>query len=190
MIAREETGHDHQADTPDDGRSRTSGSEGELGGRSSVDPPSDRAGRALSETLQSALLHVVEGAESVQALLQVRADRTRIAVRRSVMIAIASILAAAALAPLILGGAVLFTIGVSQSVTHWLGDRAWLGNLVGGALILGLVAALVWAAYARVVRRDFAKRLARYQRMQRQRESRSGRSAEPATKSSTAPGRA
>jgi hypothetical protein len=205
MIARKEPGHDrlaetpdehpaetpdeHRADAPDDVRSRTRGSAGEFDRAASVDPPPDRAGRPLSKTLQSAFLHVVEGTESVHALLQVRADRTRIAVRRSVMIAIASILAAAALAPLILGGAVLFTIGVSQSMTHWLGDRAWLGNLVGGALILGLVAAFAWAAYARVVRRDFAKKLAKYQRMQRERESRSGRSEEPASKSSTAPER-
>jgi hypothetical protein len=133
-------------------------------------PSSARTDRTRPEALRSALDHALKGAAHVHALLQVRADRTRIALRRSAMIAAAIVLAITALVPLIVGGAVLFTLGLSQSLSHWLGDRVWLGNLLGGIAIFALVGACAWLAYARIARRDFQAKLAKYRRMRRAKE--------------------
>ncbi len=134
--------------------------------------------KTLAETLWSALSHALEGVGHMQTLMQVRADRTRLSVRRWATIAIASLLALTALVPLILGGVYLFVVGVAQSLTHALGDRAWLGNLLGGVLILGLVAGCAWIAYARLARSEFAKRVSKYERIQHENEARLGAKAE------------
>jgi hypothetical protein len=198
MIARDTNGYPPPPAGPHEGRARESGSSSDtraqssaVSSASSAEPHgearpgeachrSERANgaradrRPASESLESAFSHAVELADHVHTLIQVRADRARIAVRRSVMIGVAIVLAAAALAPIIVGGSVLFTIGLAQSLTHFFGDRAWLGNLLGGALILGSIALCAWAAYARIARRELANKSAKYERMRREREVRFG----------------
>ncbi len=195
MIARETNGYPPPPARPHDSRARESGSSSEIHARSNAASSASSGGshddgrrepssandvrveRPISESFQSAFSHVLEVVDHVQTLMQVRADRARIAVRRAVMIGVVIVLAAAALAPLIVGGSVLFTIGVAQSLTILFGDRAWLGNLIGGMLILGLVALCAWAGYARIARRDLAKKAAKYEHMRRVHEARFGPSA-------------
>ena len=191
MIARETNGYPPPPARSQDRRARESGSSSHVHAHSSAassassadaehDPQHKEARanasdeRPISETFQSAFAHVLEIADHIQTLFQVRADRARLAVRRSVMIGVALVLAAVALAPIIVGGSVLFTIGVAQSLTLLFGDRVWLGNLLGGTLILGSVAFFAWAVYARIAKRELRNKAAKYDHMQRVREARFG----------------
>jgi len=198
MIARETNGYPPPPAGPHEGRARESGSssharapssaassasssespdEARHGSERANDARADR--RPASESFESAFSHVVELADHVHTLFQVRADRAGLAVRRSVMIAVAIVLAAAALAPIIVAGSVLFAVGVAQGLARLCGDRVWLGNLLGGTLILGSIALLAGAAYARIAKRELNEKAAKYARMQRQREARLGPSGAP-----------
>lgn len=141
-------------------------------------PPSRPAiGRGVSESLKSAFAHVLEGADHFHTLLQVRADRTRLSLRRWVTIGFVGLLAAMTLVPVILGGVVLFEVGLAQALSHWLGESAYLANLGAGTLILGSVALITWIAVARLSRSELAKKVAKYERIQREHAARFGNTA-------------
>lgn len=110
-------------------------------------------------------------------LLQVRADRTRLSLRRWVTIGFVAVLAAITLVPLILGGVVLFVMGLAQALGRWLGENAYLGNLVAGSVILGFLALAAWIAFARLSRSELAKKVAKYDRIQREHAARFGNAA-------------
>jgi uncharacterized membrane protein len=110
-------------------------------------------------------------------LLQVRADRTRLSIRRWVTIGFVALLAAITLVPLILGGVVLFEVGLAQALGHWLGENAYLANLAAGTLILGSLASFTWIVFARLSRSELAKKVAKYERIQREHAARFGEAA-------------
>jgi len=143
--------------------------------------------RPAMDAWRSAFDHAVEAGGFVQTLLQVRADRSRLSLRKTVTLVAVALLSLTAIVPLILGGVVLLVLGVTQSLAHAFGDREWLGNLLGGALILSAIACAAWLVQARIARREFERKRARYEELRRRREARSGansnerpRSAEPA----------
>jgi uncharacterized membrane protein len=110
-------------------------------------------------------------------LLQVRADRTRLSIRRWVTIGFVAFLAAITLVPLILGGVVLFVLGLAQALGRWLGENAYLANLAAGTLILGVLALFTWILFARLSRSELANKVAKYDRLKREHAARFGNAA-------------
>ncbi len=123
--------------------------------------------RSPFDALRSAIAHGIEGAGYVETLLHVRKDRAQLALRKTITMVVAGLLAATAIIALILGGVVLLVAGVSQSFTHAFGDRQWLGNLVGGAVILAVIALAAWIVTAWIARRELARKTAEYAELER-----------------------
>jgi len=123
--------------------------------------------RSPFDALRGAIAHGIEAAGYVETLLRVRKDRAQLALRNTITMVVAGLLAATAIIALILGGVVLLVAGVSQSFTHAFGDRQWLGNLVGGAVILAVIALAAWIATAWIARRELARKIAEYADLER-----------------------
>lgn len=124
-------------------------------------PPSTTAGPESSPWI-SALGHFGEISRQVQTLFALRVERQKLLVRRWTHRVVIVAIVATALVPLILAGVSLFVLGLVQGMIELFDGRAWLGNLVTGVLILGVLALLGWAYSARVARRGLAKKVAKY----------------------------
>lgn len=95
-------------------------------------------------------------------LLRISRRRRQLALRRWLERSARALLLMVAGVTLIIAGALRLVSGLSEGLAEGFGGRAWLGNLLGGALALGLVAACVaWAHFARA-RREFQKRRSEY----------------------------
>jgi len=125
------------------------------------DPAGSAAPLAGALELERVLAHVAELAGHLRTLLALRAARRRLAVRRAVFLAVAVLLGAAALVPLIASGSTLLAEGLSQGLTELWGGSEWLGRLSAGAAILAGVAGLVAGAAGWISRRRLASLEAR-----------------------------
>jgi hypothetical protein len=123
--------------------------------------------RSPFDALRSAIAHGIEGAGYVETLFRVRKDRAELALRRTITMVVVGLLAATATIALILGAVVLIVAGVSQGFAHAFGERTWLGNLVGGAMILVVIALGAWIANASIARRELARKIAKYAELER-----------------------
>jgi hypothetical protein len=122
-------------------------------------------GGRTDDLLASALRFVDTIVTAVRRQIAVYADRRRLALRRSLIrAAVGAALAAGAIVWLC-AAALAILRGLCGGLAALFGDRAWAGDLAGGALALALVvAALFWAA--RLSARAELRRLeAKYDRL-------------------------
>lgn len=85
-------------------------------------------------------------AGSVRTLLELRAERRKLALRRFVERAALAALVAAIAGPLALAGVAWFVVGVSQALHVVFEGRPWLANMATGALILlSISVAWLWS---------------------------------------------
>lgn len=91
-------------------------------------------------------------AGSVRTLLELRAERRKLAVRRFAERAALALLLAALAGPLALAGVAWFVVGVSQALHVVFEGRPWLANMATGALILAFLCGTWLVARARLRR--------------------------------------
>ena len=86
------------------------------------------------------LLQVDELREYFSYYLGARADLVRMRVRRLIIVALLTLVAAVVAATLAATAAALLLVGLGEGLGRLLGERIWLGNLLTGALVLVLAA--------------------------------------------------
>jgi hypothetical protein len=118
-----------------------------------VDPGRDQPsanGAPSSESarlLETVVTEFAEAAQHVRVLLNVRADRAGLQVRRAIEGAVSRALLWSAVAGLAVCGLVMFAAGLAETLSALLEPRPWLGKLAAGVLLLG--GAAVWVAVLR-----------------------------------------
>ncbi|MEY2746952.1 MAG: hypothetical protein RL112_1994 [Planctomycetota bacterium] len=94
-----------------------------------------------------------EAGTHMRTLLQVRAERRKLLLRRLAQRAIMGVVALLALGPLLLAGVAYAVVGWSQLLHELSGGRDWLANLATGLSILALVVGCAWWLRLRARRR-------------------------------------
>jgi hypothetical protein len=123
-------------------------------------PPGESFGQAMSQ--------FAELKEYAAQYIAARADSLKLSVRKGVLFAVLGVLG------LFVGGAILvtaasiFVIGIAQLIAHWLGDRAWAGNLIVGALMIGLMVGGAWFMMRRILGAGRKATVERYERRLKQ----------------------
>lgn len=104
------------------------------------------AAQARDESVPQLLADFAVVAGSVRKLLELRAERRKLAMRRFAERAALVALVAAVAGPLALAGVAWFVVGVSQALHVVFEGRPWLANMATGASILAfLCAAWLWS---------------------------------------------
>jgi hypothetical protein len=153
----------------------------DAGANSASDADSERE-RAIEAAVRAGVA-AAEIADHVGTLVRVRADRAELRVRRSLARLAAAILLGAGLVAGIAAAGVHVVSGVSGGVAAVFGGRAWLGDLLGGALVLAAIGLAVRLGAKRRARRDLAGKEAEYEERRRRRERRFGGAREDAAAS-------
>jgi hypothetical protein len=96
-------------------------------------------------------------------LIQTRADRAALEMRRkATKIGVLSIVAVGA-ATIVIAASLRVVAGLSDGLARLFGKGAWLGDLVAGVLLLGGLAAGVAIAISRRERKELEKHLEKYE---------------------------
>jgi hypothetical protein len=128
----------------------------------------------LFEAAARAGVQVAEIADHVGTLFQVRADKARLSVRRSLTRAALLLVAGAAVAVGVGAALVRVVAGIAGAITAAAGGRVWVGDLVGGALFLVLAAAGVAVGLRVHARAELRKKEAKYEERRRRHAERFG----------------
>jgi hypothetical protein len=137
------------------------------GHRNRVDDLADEDS-SPGESFSAAMSQFAELKEYAAQYIAARADSLKLSVRKVVLFAVLGVLG------LLVGGAIMvtaasiFVIGISQLIAHWLGDRAWAGNLIVGILMIGLVAGGAWIMMRRMLGASRKATVERYERRLKQ----------------------
>lgn len=128
--------------------------------------PSDEneSGR-LAELVESGTRYVKELVSNAKQLLEIQAERKKLALKRGLLKAGVGLVALIAVAAW-LGSAVGATVrGLCAGLAVLFGGRVWLGDLVGGLLALALLAAAVAVVLKLASSKDLKKLEAKYGRL-------------------------
>jgi hypothetical protein len=153
------------------------GKNGGSRGSSSTPPPRAAATKAareasapddqsrLAELVSNATRYVKELAASAKQMLEIQAERKKLALRRGLMKAAVGVVALVAVVAW-LGAAIGATVrGLCTGLAVLFDGRQWLGDLVGGLLALALLAGAVALALRRSARKDLERLEEKYGRL-------------------------
>ncbi len=127
--------------------------------------------------------HAAETLDYLGHYIRARLDLGKLALRNGLIKAAAGAVGLLVGVAIVATAAVLLTAGIAGGLGAMVGGRLWLGQLITGVLILGLVAA-GGARAARSIRESSRKRrLREYARRKRRQRARFGRDAEQAARS-------
>ena len=132
--------------------------------RESREPPNEDQSR-LAELVSNATRYVKDLAASAKQMLEIQAERKKLALRRGLMKAALGIVALVAVAAW-LGAAISATVrGLCTGLAVLFDGRVWLGDLVGGLLALALLAGAVAFALRQSARKDLERLEEKYGRI-------------------------
>lgn len=107
--------------------------------------------------------HVAELFTLVRALIQIHADRRRLALRRIALSSIAAIALALPIGVLLVAGALRLATGLSGGFTALCGGRAWAGELCTGAALLGGLALGAFLGVRSYGKKELQRKAERYE---------------------------
>jgi len=163
----------HSAATGSAERTATS-AKGASGPSSEPEREGSESGSRSGDLLQVLLQSFQEIWVSVESLIEVKADRIRISVERSIVRATLGACAAVCLA-LWLGAAALSVLrGARGGLTALWGGNEWMGDLTGGLLAWALAAVAIAIHLRLSSRRELAKLKAKYERIRNRHDARTG----------------
>ena len=123
---------------------------------------------AWERLLASLFRHVSEAARHVRTLASVSTEQARLRLRRARTRILWTLLFALVVATILVSGAVFFARGLAASLAVLFGQRAWLGELVAGLVLLALAGAGLALALAREERAELARLRRKYAHDERQ----------------------
>ena len=133
--------------------------------REAREPPAADDQSRLSELVSNATRYVKELAASAKQMLEIQAERKKLALRRGLMKAALGVVALVAVVAW-LGAAIGATVrGLCTGLAVLFDGRQWLGDLVGGLLALALLAGAVALVLRRSARKDLERLEEKYGRL-------------------------
>lgn len=108
--------------------------------------------------------HLTDLAAQVARLARLRAARARLNIRQAIAWAVAGMFALLVTSVSCVIGAVLFARGLAATFAVLAGERAWLGDLLAGAVLLVGTAAAGWFAWTVLDRRELRQQLEEHRR--------------------------
>lgn len=138
-----------------DGTVRTNGTARTEAPPAAEPSPADESPPGLAE-------HVTAIGTHLARLAQVRIDRARLELRRTVAMILAALLAFLVASVFCAYGAVLFARGLAGTLGTLAGQRPWIGELGAGLVLLLGTAALGWLAWVLHDKSELEKKLREY----------------------------
>jgi hypothetical protein len=133
--------------------------------RAAQEPSAPEESGRLEELVSSATRYVKELVASAKRMVEIQAERKKLALRRMLMRVALGLVALVAVV-VWLGAAVGATVrGLCAGLAELFGGRVWLGDLVGGLLALALLAGAMALAVRRSSRKDLERLEAKYGRL-------------------------
>jgi hypothetical protein len=108
------------------------------------------AQETAAAAFRDAMARVAEIREYISFYLAARADAFKLSVRSAVFYAILGVIGLIAASAAIVVAVSLLLIGISHGLGAAMGGRWWLGDLVVGVVVLGLIALMAKAAVSKV----------------------------------------
>lgn len=102
------------------------------------------------ESFSAAMKHLAEVQAYARQFVSAKLAGIKLSIRNVVIYAILGVVALLTGGAMVVTAASLIVVGLSQWIGHLLGDRAWAGNLIVGALILGLTVGVAMFAVRKI----------------------------------------
>ena len=126
--------------------------------------PSEDSSR-LAELVESGTRYVKELVSNAKQLLEIQAERKKLALKRGLLKAAVGLVALIGLAAWLGAGVSATVRGLCAGLAELFGGRVWLGDLVGGLLSLALVAGAVAIVVKLASSKDLKRLEAKYGRL-------------------------
>jgi hypothetical protein len=107
---------------------------------------------AFFAAASEAAVRAAEIGSHVGTLIEVRTDRARAAAQRAMLVVAIAVLALIALGTIVVSASIRIVSGIAASFSEAFGGRPWIGDLLGGSLVLALIAlstACAWKLWTR-----------------------------------------
>ena len=130
--------------------------------------------------LKAAQRRFEELKEYVSYLVTAKLDAAKVSLRNAGIYAALGVVGLLALSALVVTAVVLACYGFAGALGALFGGRAWLGNLVGGILLLGAIGGVAWFGLQKVTGASKERTLKKYAARQQQQRAKFGEDVEQA----------
>jgi len=142
----------------------------EINGDPTADDHDPRADHTAAEALRSVWDRLAELRIYAGYYLTAQLDRLKLTIRQIVLLAVVGVIAAIAAAGALVAAIVLLLRGIAGGLATLCGHVPWLGDLLCGLLVLGIMAFALWyfvRSFAKASRRATVEKYEREQTRQR-----------------------